>query len=65
VQGAQPYKKNNSIIAFKEDILVFDIETYLDSNNQHIPYSCGMYSNKSLVPMIWYSTDYPNENIIE
>lgn len=46
-------------IKIDDRIITFDIECYLDANNNFIPYSCGFYDgNKSY---LYYLTDYANK----
>jgi len=41
---------------FVNEILTFDIETFIDENNNFIPYACGFYDGKN--NFNYYLTDY-------
>ena len=51
--------------SLNEDIITFDIETYLNNEGEHIPYACGYMSNNMFMPNTFYKTDYPGEDIID
>ncbi|MFN7611021.1 MAG: DNA polymerase, partial [bacterium] len=59
----KPIKLNP--LKYKESFLTLDIETYLDSNNNHVPFILGYYDGKN--SNVFYLSDYssPQELIID